>query len=232
MSIFDLAYQGINNGMDATNLAASMYGSTGTIADGMMAYQNPFEQQVIQNAQTDLMRQAEMLLQNNRAGASSAGAFGGSRHGVVDALTNEATIRSMADMTSNLRLQGFNTMGNFANQDIQNRLNSASGLVQAGTAEAGIGATGFDMGQTIQNNQMQQGSMLQMLQQGILDQASGMYNNFVSQPLNILDMRSAAATGSPLNAAVTQTQTSTPGLFDYLSLGFGAGAANKKAGKK
>jgi hypothetical protein len=62
-----------------------------------------------------------------------------------------------------------------------------------------------------------------MLQQGmnqmLLDDARGMFGQYVNQPQNLLDLRSSAAALSPLNQAGSSTSSYTPGLFDYLSLG-------------
>lgn len=232
MNIYDFANSSLYSGAGNVAAGANRFANVGTIANGMGAYTNPYEDQVVGNVQNDLLRQAQMLYGNNRAAASAAGGFGGSRHGVIDALTNEALLRTMADTSSNLRLQGFNTAAGLAGQDINNSMAAGSGLLSAGGQQGALGSVGFDMGQQISADQAQQGTMLQQLQQGILNLANGAFANFANQPVALLDMRSAAAMGSPLNQATTATSSYTPGLFDYLSLGLGAGAANKKAGKK
>jgi len=105
--------------------------------------------------------------------------------------------------------------------------------LQAGQGAAGIGTTGFNMGQAVNQDMSQQGMLQQLMQQQILDQGSGAFQGF-GQPLNLLNMRSAAASGSPLNAAVTQstTNTSNPGLLGFLSAGAGLMSGMGKAGKK
>ena len=234
MSIFDFANQQMRAGGAMNQLGGLQFGNIGSIADGMSQYMNPYTDEVIGNAQNDIFRQNQMQQQANRAGAASAGAFGGSRHGVVEGLTNEASSRAIGDISSQLRSQGFNMAGQFANQDIGNQMGAASGMLQAGQGAANIGTTGFNMGQAINQDMSQQGMLQQLLQQQVLDQGSGMFQGFASQPLNLLNMRSAAASGSPLNAAVTQSTTSTsnPGLLGFLSAGAGLMSGMGKAGKK
>jgi hypothetical protein len=57
------------------------------------------------------------------------------------------------------------------------------------------------------------------MNQMLLDEARNMHNQYVNQPQNLLDLRSSAAALSPLNQAGSTSQTYTPGLLDYLSLG-------------
>ena len=72
-------------------------------------FMNPYTQQVTQNTLADLERQRQMQMNTMGAQASSAGAFGGSRHGVAEALTNEGFARQGAQAFGNLQQQGFNT---------------------------------------------------------------------------------------------------------------------------
>jgi len=234
MSIFDFANQQMRQGGNFNQLGGLTFANTGSIMDGMGQYANPYEDEVINRTQMDIARQNQIQQQGNRAAAASSGAFGGSRHGVVEALTNEASQRTMADTSAGMRRQGFMDAAGLANQDIGNRFAAGSGLLQAGQGAAGIGTTGFNMGQAINQDMSQQGMLQQLLQQQVLDQGSGMFQGFASQPLNLLNMRSAAASGSPLNAAVTQstTNTSNPGLLGFLSAGAGLMSGMGKAGKK
>lgn len=99
--------------------------SIGRASDYLSEYQNPYEQQVIDTSMADLERQR--LMQQNAIGAQAgqAGAFGGSRHGVAEALTNEAFARQGGQLASGLRNQGFQTSLGAAQQDVANRLQAA-----------------------------------------------------------------------------------------------------------
>lgn len=234
MSIFNFANQQMQQGGGFNRLGGLTFANTGNIADGMGRYFNPYTDEVVNRAQQDIARQNQIQQQGNRAAAAQSGAFGGSRHGVLESLTNEASMRVMGDASANLRNQGFMNAAQLSGQDVNNQLASGSGLLQAGQGAANIGASGFNMGQAVNQDMAQQGLLQQLLQQRVLDQGSGMFEGYASQPLNLLNMRSAAATGSPLNAAVTQTTTNTsnPGLLGFLSSGLGLSSGMAKAGKK
>jgi len=102
-------------------------------------YMNKFDNQVIRRAQNDLERQRQMNVNDIGAAATAAGAFGGSRHGVAEALTNEAYARAGGDMSAGLRQGSFDTALSTAGSDIANRLvagqaNQRTGL-QTGIAD-------------------------------------------------------------------------------------------------
>jgi hypothetical protein len=189
------------------------------ISTGMGMYQNPFENQVMGAFQDDLARQTAIQQSANQARAAGSGAFGGSRHGLVEAQTNEAAQRNLGQFSAGLRSQGFNTAAQLSNQDIQNRLAAGTGLFAGAGLSSGIAGQQFGMGQDIADQQWRQGMLQQGMNQMLLDDARGMFNQYVNQPQNLLDLRSSAASLSPLNQAQSQSSSYTPGLFDYLSLG-------------
>lgn len=174
-------------------------------------FQNPFTTQVINQGQADLERQRQMAVNTTGAQASAAGAFGGSRHGVAEALTNEAFARQGADMASNLRMQGFNTaLG--AGQAQQ-----SLGL-QAANQMGNLSNLGFGFGQQIGAQQSAQGALQQAIQQQLIDAARGQYGGFTSAPAQSIQLPMAAV-GSANMGQQTQTTSKQPGLFDYLALG-------------
>ena len=70
-------------------------------------YMNPYQQEVIDASMADLERQRQMQQMPDLNTATQAKAFGGSRQGVAQALTNEAYDRTQANTLANLRSQGF-----------------------------------------------------------------------------------------------------------------------------
>jgi len=70
-------------------------------------YMNPYQQEVIDASMADLERQRQMQQMRDLNTATQAKAFGGSRQGVAQALTNEAYDRTQASTLANLRSQGF-----------------------------------------------------------------------------------------------------------------------------
>ena len=96
-------------------------------------FQNPFENQVVQQSLADLGQAQDMSLNQLGAQAQAANAFGGSRQGVAEAQTRLGYGKQAANMIGNLRSQGFNTAlnaaQNFANaQNQANQFNVTSGL--------------------------------------------------------------------------------------------------------
>lgn len=82
-------------------------------------FSNPHQQAVIDATLADMNRAQQTSLQQGGDAAYAAGAFGGSRHGVADALTREGYDRNMAATTAQLRSDGYNTALSAAMQDSQ-----------------------------------------------------------------------------------------------------------------
>jgi hypothetical protein len=110
--------------------------SVGTAVGGIEQYMNPYTQQVVDTTMGDLERQRQMQMNTLGAQASAAGAFGGSRQGVAEALTNEAFARQGAQTAAQLRQQGFGTALTAAQQDAQNRLQAQLQAQQLGARQA------------------------------------------------------------------------------------------------
>lgn len=97
-------------------------------------------------------------------------------------------------------------------QGNQQRLGAAQQMGQ-------LGQQAFGTGQAIQQQQMQQGLMQQGLQQSLIDAARGQYAGYTGSPTAALQAPLAALGVTPVPQA--SSSSSSPGLFDYLSLGLG-----------
>ena len=133
--------------------------------------------------------------------------------------------------------QGANMQGQLANQsaglrDISNRLQASLANQSAGLqgAQQRLGASnqlgqlanlGFGMGQQVNQNLATQGAMQQALQQMVMDNAANKFNTYAGFPAAGLPYLNNALSNTPSQNVYNQTttQTKTPGLFDYLSLG-------------
>jgi len=178
-------------------------------------FMNPYTSMVTGQTLSDLERQRQMAVNTTGAQATQAGAFGGSRHGVAEALTNEGFARQGAQTLGNLQQQGFNTALGAAQ--------AQQGLQMGGAAQLGqLGQQAFGTGQAIAQQQQQQGLMQQGLQQALIDAARGQYAGFTGAPQQALALPLAALGATPNQS--TTTQQKNPGLFDYLSLGASAAA--------
>jgi hypothetical protein len=191
------AFQGTRAAMQAPNIGQFM---------------NPYTRQVTQNTLADLERQRQMQMNTLGAQASGARAFGGSRQGVAEALTNEAFARQGAQAFGNLQQQGFNT----ALQAAQ----AQQGRQMAGAAQLGqLGQQAFGTGQAIQQQQAQQGLLQQGIQQALIDAAKQQYAGYTGAPAAALNAPLAALGVTPVPQS--QTNSMKPGLFNYLQLGAG-----------
>lgn len=137
-----------------------LYGSAAQLnSNDISRYQNPYTDQVVNATMTDLERSRQMAQAGNNAAATQAGAFGGSRQAVQNALTNEAYDRNAASTLANLRNQGFNTALNAAQSDVGNRQQMALSNLGFGNQAAQFGAqagnTAALANQAAQNNMRQ-----------------------------------------------------------------------------
>lgn len=106
-------------------------------ATDLAPYLNPYTQNVIDTTGRDLERQRGMAGVNDNRLATAAGAFGGSRQGVNDSLTNEAYDRNAGTLFAGLRQSGFQNAQDQARADLDRRLSgsvSGAGIrMNAGT---------------------------------------------------------------------------------------------------
>lgn len=75
--------------------------------NSVQAFMNPYEKQVIDAALGDIARSGEMQLNEARAGAVGAGAFGGARSGLVESEIGRNILGEQARTAANMRQQGF-----------------------------------------------------------------------------------------------------------------------------
>jgi hypothetical protein len=76
-------------------------------AEDIAAFQNPYENQVVQQSLQDIEQSRQMAALRDAQQATAAKAFGGSRAGVQGALTNEAALREASRTASGLRSAGY-----------------------------------------------------------------------------------------------------------------------------
>lgn len=163
-------------------------------------FTNPYTSMVTNNALADLERQRQTQINSTGYAAGQAGAFGGSRHGIAEAQTNLGFGQQGAQLFGNLQQQGFNT----AMQAAQNQQTMQSGLAQQG----------FNFGQSIGNQQNQQGQDVRNTNQALIDAAKGQFGNFTGAPNNALATILAALGAMPNQS--DQKTTQNPGIAGIL----------------
>lgn len=104
---------------------------------------NPvYTQQVIQRTLAENERQRQIVQNSNNQQAMAAGAFGGSRSGVLGSLTNEAFARQGLNTAANLELDRFNRASQFYSDDVgrqqQANLFNSDQALRAAQANQGV----------------------------------------------------------------------------------------------
>ena len=250
---FNTVYGGLaQNAVNQPGYDPSFVGQPQTIQSGIEGYMNPYTDQVIGNTMNDMERTRQMQLTQIEGSANQAGAFGGSRQGLVESELNRNTMQQTGDMSARMRNLAYGQAANLSGQDISNMMtagfanqnaanqggqfNVAAQNQQFGNMMQGAGALGglsqqaFGYGQDITQQQNQAGLMQQLLNQSILDQGRSLYGGYAASPENALSLRLSALGQNPATETGTTTATDSPGMFDYLSLAAGLGSAYLGAG--
>jgi hypothetical protein len=114
-------------------------------AEDIAAFQNPYENQVVQQSLQDIEQSRQMAALRDAQQATASKAFGGSRAGVQSALTNEAALREASRTAGQLRSAGYTQAADLAQkarglnlQGYQNAMNL--GLTRQQFAQLGLDA--------------------------------------------------------------------------------------------
>lgn len=155
--------QNVNTANTASDTAGIYGGLRGNVRDvsagqfgNLSPYMNQYNSQVVDSALGDVERARQMAVNSTGDAAAAAGAFGGSRHGIAEGVTNEAYARESARTAADLRARGFDTAAALQQQDL-NRSLQAQGMNQG--ADAGLLGQAF--GTTNQNALANQSANLQ-----------------------------------------------------------------------
>ena len=136
-------------GISGTDLAAQMAAYGGVYQPGQItaqqtnlglgqgpgtigSYMNPFTEQVRTNALADLESARRAAIQQTGERATAARAFGGSRQGVAEALTNQGFAKQAANLGTTLNEQAFNQAMAMQQADIARRSAADIANQQAG----------------------------------------------------------------------------------------------------
>lgn len=215
--------------------------TAGQISDADLSkYLNPFTSNVIDTTGRDLERQRQIAGVNDNQHATVAGAFGGSRHGVADSLTNEAYDRNAGTLFAGLRQTGYTNAQDMARSDIDRRFaadtaNQGAGYNAAVLNQAGAtGAANIRLGAganlaNYSNQQIQQaGTRAGFMQQaGDQEQAqrqaelTAQYQEFIRQLTG--SAQGQQILNQALGAFPAQTNTSQTTKQDMTGQIIGAG---------
>lgn len=190
------------------------------------------------NMQGQLANQANSLQAQGMNQANSLQAQGMNQGNNLQAqLANQQNALQSGLANQNVGMQGQQLNQQAGLQDISNQLQASLANQSAGLQgqQQRLGAAnqlgqlsnlGFGMGQQVNRNLSQQGAQQQALQQALFDAAQQQYQGFVNHPAQGLGYVTGALNANPVSTPNTVTQTKTPGLFDYLTLGANAYTGN------
>lgn len=187
--VLDTATPLLGKAESAFGRAGASYGEAGDIYRGtagdldISKFLNPYTQEVenraVANANTSLDQQ--VLAAANKARA--AGAFGGSRGAIEEAVTRAEGTRGIGDLTAELRKAGIDFATNTALADRSGRQAAAAGLINVGSGQAGEGSGYLNTAGAIGNQAAGYGNVAQGLlsdaasagstAQGVLNTAAG-----------------------------------------------------------
>ena len=231
-NINSLAAQGIQGaGMGTAQGMGYTPLSVGALTPTQLSpYMNPYTTEVIDASQADLLRGANIGLDQLGAQAQMAKAFGGSRHGIAMSEMGRGVADVMGQQAAGLRQANFaqaqqaGQQNQLANQ--QADLQAQGQRMGAAGQLADISNLGFGMGQQVNQNLQTQGAMQQALQQAVMDASGQKYREYTGHPAQGLGYLTSALNAMPLQTPQTETLTQKKGLFDYLTL-----AASMQAGQ-
>lgn len=240
LAAFGMTRDAAGMGFGDLDMASQMFGNVanftpqqvqgGSLLDvDLGAYMNPYTQNVVDATLADLSRQGQMVQGQNAAAAAKAGAFGGARHGVVEAETNRALLDQSARTSAGLRQDAFNTAAGLATGDLQRALqaalanqgagmNAAQLQLMGGQSLGQLGALRQQMGLTGAAAMGNIGSMQQALTQQQLDAIRNL--GMEQQQIRNTSMGIL----SPLAGNSTTTTTQQPGWGEMLGQGLGMAA--------
>lgn len=147
---------------EAALAQGQQYGAAQLSDKDINDYMNPYTQNVIDTTMGDLDKARKMALNSTGAAATAGGAFGGDRHGIMEAQNNADFMDQVARSSAQLRNQGYQNAQAAAMGDVnalnQSYQSNAAMAQQAGLAnQAAQNARSQFVGGTANQNAMQTG---------------------------------------------------------------------------
>ena len=143
-------------------------------------YQNIYENQVVQQSLADVDRARQLQQNQNAAQATAAGAFGGDRHGIVEAETNRAALEQSAKTAAALRQSGYESASSRAEGDITRNLTA-----QQANQGANLTAGQFSLGQQMTADELNQRANLQAQTSNVANEMARQRDIYGAQVQNV-----------------------------------------------
>lgn len=189
-------------------------------------YLNPFISSVVDTSLSDIERQRERTENAQKADMAAAGAWGGSRSGVAQALTNEAYGNTAAQTAASLRSRGFDQAANLISMDANRNLSASqsnqNAALQASITNASLGLQASLAEQAAALDAAKFGANLG-LQQGLANQGADLQ----SQLANLSSSQFGANLG--LNASLANQDAAMRAALANQSAGLQAQFQNQQS---
>lgn len=200
----------------------------------LSSYMNPYTQNVIGSGLQALDMQRRQALNQTGDQAIRSGAFGGSRQGVQEGVTNGASAMQAGTLASNLMAQNYSQAQNAANTDINRNLQAQTTNQAAGLQGAGLNLNAANsLGNLAQQGQASflSGNAAAMAGQGAIQQQNQAqlgadqqaYQEAKNYPLEQLQIPLQALGATPYGQ--TNTQTGPGPSSNGLMSGLGAASS-------
>ena len=135
---------------DVTEGQEGLRGTTQMFADSADQYMNPYEDAVVQQALADIQLAGQERASKIGGAAAGAGAFGGSRMGIENAMLNRDILAQSGRTAGQLRQTGYESARKAFEDQMAREGRAATGIVNMGSDLANKGMSAFE-------NQMNRG---------------------------------------------------------------------------
>lgn len=126
-------------GMALVNRGAEVTSGAGLTPQSISTFLNPYTQNVVDTALSDIARQRDIALTANEANVAKANAFGNTRRGIQEATVVDPYARAMASEAAKLRSGAYDAATQAASSAAGIDLTKGSQLAQLGTTAQNLG---------------------------------------------------------------------------------------------
>jgi hypothetical protein len=199
--------------------AGQQYARQATNPYATAAYMSPYMENAVAPQMREASRQSAIEGQRQQAQAAQAGAFGGSRQGIVEAERQRNLMQQQADIYGKGTQSAFEQARQAQQYGADLNLRGMGQGLQAGQALGELGQQQYGQQMGVLGQQLAVGKEQQQYEQNRLNQIIQDYATSQQYPFMQLGMLSNMIRGQPMQAVTTQSYQAQP---NYLQQGIGA----------
>jgi hypothetical protein len=180
-------------------------------------YMNPYIQNALNPALQLSNQQYGQSLAQEQGAATGAGAFGGSREGLMAGLNQQNNMLANNQLIGNAYNNAFTAAQNQYNQSGQFALNANQAALQGANTLGNLGTSQLAAQQGILGLQNTYGTQQQQNNQNVINQAMQNFQTAQQYPMTQLSNLKNLASGLPITDVTTTQQGGAPTTFGQLS---------------